>query len=277
MKAWIDGRVVDADAACVSALDHGLHRGRRRLRDDEGRATGTAVRADPAPASGCPLGRAGSGCPPPTTTGRDGASTPCCDANDVEPRGRACASRSPAAVSPLGTDRGDCGADAGRGLLSGQAAGRRRRLATVPWPRNERVRGAGSRRRRTPRTSSRSPTRRPAARPRRCLLNTAGLRLRGHRSNVFAVSTGQIVTPPLSVRLPGRGDARPGPRVVRGRGARPHRRGPGRAVRGVRDVVDARRPPRRPPGRGRRTSPPGPVTSSSPPSSPAAPPQDTDP
>ena len=80
-------------------------------------------------------------------------------------------------------------------------------LATVPWPRNERAATAGLK------TTSYADNvialayakARGAAEA--VLANTAGHLCEGTGSNVFVVLEGQIVTPPLTLGLPGRGDA----------------------------------------------------------------------
>ena len=79
-------------------------------------------------------------------------------------------------------------------------------LVTVPWPRNERSAVAGLK------TTSYAENvvalewahERGASEA--LLLNTAGYVCEGTGSNVFAVVDGQVVTPPLELRLPGGSD-----------------------------------------------------------------------
>ena len=59
--------------------------------------------------------------------------------------------------------------------------------------------------------------------------NLAGNLCEGTGTNVFVVTGGRLVTPPLSAGLPGRGDPGAGDRVGRRRGGRPAADGAGRA------------------------------------------------
>ena len=195
MKAWIDGQVVDAEAAYVSALDHGFTVGdgvfeTMLARDGQAFALTRHLRRLTRSATGL-------GMVPPSEVDLRAAVGEVLAAGDVGRVGRLRITVT-SGVGPLGSGRGDAPPTVVVLLSEARPWPGTTSLVTVPWPRNERSAVAGLK------TTSYAENvialewahERGASEA--LLLNTAGYVCEGTGSNVFAVIDGQVVTPPLA-------------------------------------------------------------------------------
>jgi branched-chain amino acid aminotransferase len=195
VKAWIDGRVVEADAAYVSVLDHGFTVGdgvfeTMLARDGEAFAVTRHLRR-------LTRSAAGLGMTPPSEAELRAAVEAVLAVSDVGPVGRLRITVS-SGVGPLGSGRGDATPTVVVLLTEARPWPATTSLVTVPWPRNEHSAVAGLK------TTSYAENvvalewahQRGASEA--LLLNTAGYVCEGTGSNVFAVIDGQVVTPPLT-------------------------------------------------------------------------------
>jgi branched-chain amino acid aminotransferase len=197
MKAWLNGEVVDLDAARVSVLDHGL-------------TVGDGVFETAKVAGGTPFALTrhldrlaasaqGLGLTPPTDAELRRAVAATLEANAellAEPlRLRITVT---GGSSPLGSERGDAGPTLVVALAPLRAWAPTARAVVVPWTRNERAATAGLK------TTSYADNVVALARAKArggteaILGNTAGNLCEGTGSNVFVVLDGELVTPPLS-------------------------------------------------------------------------------
>ncbi len=214
MHAWVNGRLLeDPTSAGPDRHRPRPHRRRRRLRGGQGGAR-APLRADPAPGAAGAVGRGTRAARPHPSTTYDAAWTRCWRPRSC--RWAGCGSPTPAGVAPLGSGRGDnprrwswsrtsWRRDPATATLVVRCRGRA--TSGAPWP--------GSRRRRTPRTSSRWPTPGRGAPARRVFANLAGHLCEGTGSNVFYVRGGRAAHPVAGVRVPGRRQPGPAPGVVR--------------------------------------------------------------
>jgi branched-chain amino acid aminotransferase len=194
MKLWVNGELLDADAARVSVLDHGMTVGDgvfETMKAVDGRAFALTRHLDRLAASARGLG------------------LPAPDAEEVR---RACAAVLEASpmplgrlrvtytggLSPLGSDRGD----AAPTLIVALGETTRRpdstAVVTVPWTRNERGALTGLK------TTSYAENVVALARARAhgageaLFANTVGQLCEGTGSNVFVVLDGELLTPPVA-------------------------------------------------------------------------------
>ena len=255
--AWVDGELVPLDEARVSVLDHGSTVGDgvfETLRVYDGRA----VRVDAPPR---PAARVGGGARDRRTRRATSCAprpTPCIAANDLARRAPADHGHRRAGAARLGTRRRS--ADRVR-------RSRSRSSRTAPTDRRRRSRpGRATSTARSPglKTISYAANVRALAYAAErgageaIFANTQGNLCEATGSNVFLVRDGELCTPPASVRLPARRDARPPARAVRVarhsmRPSATSRSARSRSRRGVPVVDDARGATDRP--RRRRRAP----------------------
>ncbi|MDJ0464850.1 aminodeoxychorismate lyase [Streptomyces sp. H27-C3] len=194
MKLWVNGGLWDAEAARVSALDHGLTVGDgifETVKATRGRTFALTRHLDRLVRSA-----RGLGLPEPDLDEVRRACAEVLAANPME-RGRMRITYT-GGLSPLGSERGDAGPTLIVGLGE---AGRRpdtTAVITVPWTRNERGALTGLK------TTSYAENVVALARAREqgaseaLFANTVGQLCEGTGSNVFVVLDGQLYTPPVS-------------------------------------------------------------------------------
>ncbi|MFJ6699667.1 aminotransferase class IV [Streptomyces sp. NPDC091272] len=194
MKVWVNGALVDADAARVSVLDHGITVGDgvfETVKAVEGKAFALTRHLDR------------------LTSSARGLGLPAPDLDEVRHACAAVLEANPAAlgrlrvtytggISPLGSDRGE----ARPTLIVALGESSRRpdstAVVTVPWTRNERGALTGLK------TTSYGENVVALARAREqgateaLFANTVGQLCEGTGTNVFVVLGGQLLTPPLS-------------------------------------------------------------------------------
>jgi branched-chain amino acid aminotransferase len=195
VKAWIDGRLVDAEEAYVSAFDHGFTVGdgvfeTLRMAGDRPFALTRHLHrlARSAMALGLDL---------PAEESLRAAVEATLAANDAADLGRIRITITGGA-GPLGSGRGGGPSTVVVMVSAARPWPATTTLVTVPWPRNERSAVAGLK------TTSYAENvvalawahERGASEA--LLLNTSGYVCEGTGSNVFAVVGGQVVTPPLT-------------------------------------------------------------------------------
>ncbi|MFI0983264.1 aminotransferase class IV [Streptomyces sp. NPDC021093] len=194
MKLWVNGALVDADAARVSVLDHGMTVGDgvfETMRATDGKAFAVTRHLNRLTASA-----RGLGLPDPDLDEVRRACAAVLDANPM-PLGRLRITYT-GGISPLGSDRGDAAPTLIVAL--GETARRPDATAvvTVPWTRNERSALAGLK------TTSYAENVVALARAREhgaseaLFANTVGQLCEGTGSNVFVVLDGQLLTPPVA-------------------------------------------------------------------------------
>ena len=259
MKIWVDGALRDADDARVSVFDHGLTVGDGVFETVKA-VDGRPVRAHPAPRPAGPLGPRPRPARPRPRRGAPRLRRGPGGQPDAARAG--CASPTPAASRPLGSDRGDARA---RPWSSPSArpprrpdTDRRRHRAVDPQrarrahrPEDHLVRR--ERRRARPRPASTAP-------PRRCSPTPSGSSARAPAPTSSSSSTASC-TPRRSP--PAAWPASPAPWSSSGPG--PRRRDlpldvAGRGRGDLPDLHPARRPGRAPGRRPRTAGAPGPVT-----------------
>ena len=195
MKVWVDGGLVDEDAATVSVFDHGLTVG------DGVFETAKVVDGRPYALTRhlARLARsaAGLGLTPPGADEVRVAVGEVLAANDTSAPMRLRITVT-GGRSPLGSERGDAGPTMVVAVAPLRPWGSSATLASVPWPRNERAATAGLK------TTSYADNVLALHHAHRLgadealFLNTRGEICEGTGSNVFLVLDGQLVTPPLS-------------------------------------------------------------------------------
>ena len=248
MKVWLDGTVLRARRGTGLGLRPRAHRRRRRVRDRQGASAGVPF-ALTRHLDRLAVSARGLGLEPPDDDLLRGAVAETLAAN-ADHHGSPLRLRITltGGTSPLGSDRGDAGptlvvALAPDGLLGADGEGRsscRGPATSAPPPQGVKTTSYADNVVALAHAKARGATE-------ALLLNTAGLLCEGTGSNVFVVLDGELVTPPLSVRLPGRGHPGAGAGVDRRRRAR---RAAERAARGRRGVPHLVHPGR--PGRARR-------------------------
>ncbi|MEU8892084.1 aminodeoxychorismate lyase [Streptomyces sp. NPDC048442] len=194
MKVWVNGALVDADAARVSVLDHGMTVGDgvfETMKAVDGKAFALTRHLNRLTTSA-----RGLGLPDPDLDEVRRACAVVLDANPM-PLGRLRVTYT-GGVSPLGSDRGD----AVPTLIVALGETVRRpdstAVVTVPWTRNERSALAGLK------TTSYAENVVALARAREhgaseaLFANTVGRLCEGTGSNVFVVLDGQLLTPPVA-------------------------------------------------------------------------------
>ncbi|GHH48564.1 aminotransferase class IV [Streptomyces candidus] len=194
MKLWVNGELLDADAARVSVLDHGITVGDgvfETMKAVHGRAFAVTRHLDRLTSSA-----RGLGLPAPDLDEVRHACATVLDANPM-PLGRLRITYT-GGVSPLGSDRGD----AAPTLIVGLGETTRRpdstAVVTVPWTRNERGALTGLK------TTSYAENVVALARAREhgateaLFANTVGQLCEGTGSNVFVVLDGELLTPPVA-------------------------------------------------------------------------------
>ncbi len=195
MKVWLDGLVVDADQARVSAFDHGLTVG------DGVFETMKVTRGVPFALSRhlerLARSAAGLALEPPTADALRSAVKEALAANVAEDVGRLRITVT-GGPGPLGSDRGVGGPT----LLIACSAAKpwppSTVLITVPWPRNERSAIAGVKTTSYAENVVALAFAHARGASEALFLNTQGYVCEGTGSNVFAVVGGRLVTPPLS-------------------------------------------------------------------------------
>lgn len=195
MKAWLDGEVVEAHAARVSAFDHGL-------------TVGDGVFETMKVTAGVPfalsrhlarLARSAEGLalPAPDDSLVRAAVGGVLDANRGEDVGRLRITVT-GGPGPLGTDRGSAGPTILVACSAAKPWPPSTALATVPWVRNERSAVTGVKTTSYAENVVALAHAHALGASEALFLNTVGLVCEGTGSNVFAVTGGVIVTPPLS-------------------------------------------------------------------------------
>ena len=272
IRVWVDGALVGADAPAVSAVDHGVTVGRRRLRDGEDRPR-RALRGDPAPAPARPhhrRARPAAGRPRPHPRGHRRRARRARPIDFGRLRFTVTGGR-----GPLGSDRHDSDLTHIVTAVPHARPEAHGAVVTVPWVRNERAATAGLK------TTSYADNvialayAKERGRARGDLRQHARRAVRGHRQQRLRRRRRGGAHAAARQRLPGRHHPRAGARVVRrrrgggGRGgpaarrARPRRRGlPHLLDQGRLPGVGGRRPRRAGAGAGdrrvRRSGPPTP-------------------
>ena len=251
MRAWMNGELLpEPTGPAISVTDHGLTVGRRGVRGDQGRSTGSRSRWT------CTCERLARSlrawvCRTSTTRRYAAASAAVLDATRTC-RSAGSGSPTPAGPAPLGSGRGDAPptlvvvADA-----DGARSRRRPRWRRCRGRATSGARWPGSRPRRTPRTSSRSPRPQRARRHRGDLRQPRRPPVRGHRLQRLLRRRRRAAHPHAGQRLPRRRHPRAGAGVVRRPRGRRADRGGRPGERGVPGVDHPRRPGRAPLGRPR--------------------------
>jgi branched-chain amino acid aminotransferase len=197
MKVWLDGAVLEAEAARVSVFDHGL-------------TVGDGVFETAKVVGGLPFALTrhldrlrssarGLGLEPPDDDVLRGAVQETLAAN-ADHQGSPLRLRITltGGTSPLGSDRGDGGPTLVVALAPMAGWAPTAKVVVVPWTRNERAATAGLK------TTSYADNVVALAHAKAqggseaLLTNTAGMLCEGTGSNVFVVLDGELVTPPLS-------------------------------------------------------------------------------
>ena len=240
---WLNGSLVPADEARVSVWDHGLTTGDGVF--EAVKVTGGVPFALTRHLARLRASAAGLGLPEPDLVQIRAGVTAVLAAAGWPDRARIRITVT-AGESVLGSARPDGLATAGLttvivlGELAGAAASCD--VAVLPWPRNERGLLAGVK------TTSYAENVRALAYARErgaaeaIFGNLAGNLCEGTGTNVFLVTGGRLVTPPLSAGLPGRGHPGAGRRVGRGGGGGSAAVGAGQRGGGVPDRDDPRCP-----------------------------------
>ncbi len=197
MKAWLNGAVVDLDAARVSVLDHGLTVGDGVF--ETAKVVGGVPFALTRHLSRLASSAAGLGLVPPPQPHLRDAVAATLEANadrSTEPmRLRITLT---GGTSPLGSERGDDGPTLVVALAPLRSWAPTAKVVVVPWTRNERAPTAGLK------TTSYADNVVALARAKAeggteaLFANTVGDLCEGTGSNVFLVVAGELVTPPLS-------------------------------------------------------------------------------
>jgi len=197
MKVWVNGQVVDAREATVSAFDHGLTVG------DGVFETAKVVRGVPFALSRhldrLAASAAGLALPVPAEAlvRAAVAETQAANADDL---GEALRLRVTVTggTSPLGSDRGDAGTTMVVALAPARHWAASAKVVVVPWVRNERAPSAGVK------TTSYADNvvalahAKAAGASEAVFANTVGNLCEGTGTNVFVVRDGVVSTPPLS-------------------------------------------------------------------------------
>ncbi|WP_433548521.1 aminotransferase class IV [Streptomyces sp. CA-294286] len=194
MKLWVNGELLDADAARVSVLDHGMTVGDgvfETMKAVHGRAFALTRHLDRLTASA-----RGLGLPAPDLDEVRRACAAVLDANPM-PMGRLRVTYT-GGVSPLGSDRGDAAPTLVVGLGEATRRPDSTAVVTVPWTRNERGALTGLK------TTSYAENVVALARAREhgateaLFANTVGQLCEGTGTNVFVVLDGELLTPPVA-------------------------------------------------------------------------------
>jgi branched-chain amino acid aminotransferase len=197
MKAWLDGAVVDLDAARVSVLDHGLTVGdgvfeTAKVVDGVPFALTRHLRRLAASAAGLAL------VPPSDADLREAVAATLSANADVLADPQRLRITLTGGTAPLGSERGDAGPTLVIALAPLRPWPPTAKAVVVPWTRNERAATAGLK------TTSYADNVVALARAKAAggtealMANTAGDLCEGTGSNVFVVLDGELATPPLS-------------------------------------------------------------------------------
>jgi branched-chain amino acid aminotransferase len=197
MKAWLDGAVVDLDAARVSVLDHGLTVGdgvfeTAKVVDGVPFALTRHLRRLAASAAGLAL------VPPSDADLREAVAATLSANADVLADPQRLRITVTGGTAPLGSERGDAGPTLVVALAPLRPWPPTAKAVVVPWTRNERAATAGLK------TTSYADNVVALARAKAAggtealMANTAGDLCEGTGSNVFVVLDGELATPPLS-------------------------------------------------------------------------------
>jgi branched-chain amino acid aminotransferase len=197
MKAWLDGAVVDLDAARVSVLDHGLTVGdgvfeTAKVVDGVPFALTRHLRRLAASAAGLAL------VPPSDADLREAVAATLSANADVLADPQRLRITLTGGTAPLGSERGDAGPTLVVALAPLRPWPPTAKAVVVPWTRNERAATAGLK------TTSYADNVVALARAKAAggtealMANTAGDLCEGTGSNVFVVLDGELATPPLS-------------------------------------------------------------------------------
>ena len=197
MKVWLDGAVLDADAARVSVFDHGLTVGDGVF--ETAKVLGGVPFALTRHLDRLAASARGLGLPAPGDDVLRAAVAEALEAN-AEHHGSPLRLRITltGGTSPLGSDRGQAGPTLVVAVAPMTPWAPTAKVIVVPWTRNERAATAGLK------TTSYAENVVALAHAKAeggseaLLLNTAGQLCEGTGSNVFVVLDGELVTPPLS-------------------------------------------------------------------------------
>lgn len=195
MRTWVNGRLVDADDATVSAFDHGLTVGDgvfETLKVVHGVPFALTRHLERLRASAVGLGLAA-----PADDDVRAAVAEVVGAHDPAEVGRLRITLT-AGRGPLGSDRGSGGPTL---VVAVSAASRwpaTSRLAAVPWPRNERSAVAGLKTTSYAENVVALAHAKAAGAGEALFLDTRGNLCEGTGSNVFVVVGGRLLTPSLS-------------------------------------------------------------------------------
>jgi len=197
MKVWLDGAMLDSDAAQVSVFDHGLTVGDGVF--ETAKVLGGVPFALTRHLDRLAASARGLGLEPPDgdLLRRAVAETLAANAEHHETPLRLRITLT-GGTSPLGSDRGDGGRTLVVALAPMASWAPTAKVVVVPWTRNERAATAGIK------TTSYADNVVALAHAKArgateaLLMNTAGLLCEGTGSNVFVVLDGDLVTPPLS-------------------------------------------------------------------------------
>ena len=197
MKVWLDGTVLEPDAARVSVFDHGLTVGDGVF--ETAKVLGGVPFALTRHLDRLAVSARGLGLEPPDDDLLRRAVAETLAAN-ADHHGSPLRLRITltGGTSPLGSDRGDAGPTLVVALAPMASWAPTAKVVVVPWTRNERAATAGIK------TTSYADNVVALAHAKArgateaLLMNTAGLLCEGTGSNVFVVLDGELVTPPLS-------------------------------------------------------------------------------
>jgi branched-chain amino acid aminotransferase len=196
VKAWINGRVVDAETAYVSAFDHGFTVGDgvfETLRTAGERPFALTRHLRRLARSAAALGLA-----LPTEDDLRSAVDATLAASDPADRGRIRITVT-SGQGPLGSGRGDAASTVVVMVSPARPWATTTTLVTLPWPRNERSAVAGLKTTSYAENVVALAWAHGRGASEALFLNTAGYVCEGTGSNVFAVlAGGQVVTPPVT-------------------------------------------------------------------------------
>ncbi len=197
MKVWLDGAVLDADAARVSVFDHGLTVGDGVF--ETAKVLGGVPFALTRHLDRLAASARGLGLTPPGDDVLRAAVAEALAAN-AEHHGSPLRLRITltGGTSPLGSDRGQAGPTLVVALAPMASWAPTAKVVVVPWTRNERAATAGLKTTSYAENVVALAHAKAKGATEALMMNTAGLLCEGTGSNVFVVLDGELVTPPLS-------------------------------------------------------------------------------
>jgi branched-chain amino acid aminotransferase len=197
MKVWLDGTVLDADAARVSVFDHGLTVGDGVF--ETAKVLGGVPFALTRHLARLAASARGLGLAPPGDDVLRAAVGEVLDAN-AEHHGSPLRLRITltGGTSPLGSDRGQAGPTLVVALAPMASWAPTAKVIVVPWTRNERAATAGLKTTSYAENVVALAHAKAQGATEALMMNTVGQLCEGTGSNVFVVLDGELVTPPLS-------------------------------------------------------------------------------